>query len=234
LAFDFSINHIIQGDLFFNLWILYLFIVDSFLSMNRGHNYVARMCYNFKLQFFLCCLSCIEPYPLTILCEYRFVPCEGTERLPFQPRHEVCLTPPGELFSAGYFNFSHALRATIMAQGDAVIRTLPPQAFLTDEYRNGNPIDVYMELSEVEALKDLHLKYWTGVRYTADGTPIGAYEGVGGVEGAGEGDGGAGSSTGGGGVGGASGLSPPLFQPIGTDGTVTLSHPPSGEGGSGS
>ena len=121
-----------------------------------------------------------------------------------------------------------------MVQGDAVIRTLPPQAFLTDEYRNRNPIDVYMELSEVEALKDLHLKYWTCVRYTADGTPIGAYEGVGGVGGAGEGAGGARSSTGGGGVGGASGLSPPLFLPIGTDGIVTLSHPPSGEGGSGS
>ena len=112
------------------------------------------------------------------------------------------------------------------------MRTLPPQAFLTDEYSNGDPVDVHMELSEVEALKDLHLKYWTCVRYTADGTPIGAYEDDGGVGGAGEGVGGAGA--GGGGVGGASGLSPPLFHPIGTDGTVTLSHPPSGKGGSGS
>ena len=121
-----------------------------------------------------------------------------------------------------------------MVQGDAFIRTLPPQAFLTDEYKNGNPIDVYMKLNEVEVLKDLHLKYWTCVRYTADGTPIGAYEGDGGVGNAGEGVGGARSSIGGEGVGGASGLSPPLFHPIGTDGTVTLSHPPSGEGGSGS
>ena len=95
-----------------------------------------------KCNSFLCCLSCIEPYPLTILCKYRFVPCEGTEQLLFQPQHEVCLTPLGELFSAGYFNFSHALRATIMVQGGAVIRTLPPQAFLTYEYINGNPIDV--------------------------------------------------------------------------------------------
>ncbi|KAG0577848.1 hypothetical protein KC19_5G186400, partial [Ceratodon purpureus] len=112
--------------------------------------------------------------------------------------------------------------------------TLPPHAFLTDKYSNGNPIDVYLALFEVQALKSLHLLYWTGVRYAADGTPLGTYEGDGGAGGGGDDDGGSGSGTGGG-VGGASGhLCPPFCRPVGRDGIVTLTDPPSGEGGSGS
>ena len=83
----------------------------------------------------------------------------------------------------------------------------------------------------MQALKSLHLLYWTGVRYAADGTPLGTYEGDGGAGGGGDDDGGSGSGTGGG-VGGASGhLCPPFCRPIGRDGTVTLTDPPSGEGG---
>lgn len=162
---------------------------------------------------------------------HRFVPCKGTMRLPYQPRHEVCLSPPGGLLSTGYFNFTHALRATIIMQGDAILPILP-QAFLMEKYADGTNIDVFLNPSEVEGLKVLHGKYWEGLRYNSDGSLIvEGGEGLGGNLGSG-GSGGGGGAAGGGGVEGVGG-SAPYFRPIGADGTISLPHPPTGEGGSG-
>lgn len=195
---------------------------------------------------------------------HRFVPVEGTPRLPFQPQHEVQLIPRAGLSSTGYFNFTHALRATIITRNDPVVSTVPPQAFITDSYANGPLINVLVSGEQVEALKTLHTLYWQGVQYTEDGRRVEAVVGWG--EGGGAGSGGrsggilgGGTLTGGegersalggsfGGVSGggpapdgaADGLTPVNpdgtchKRPLNADGTVTIEELPTAEEGSGS
>lgn len=101
---------------------------------------------------------------------HRFVPCLGAIRLPHQPKYVISLNPPCGLMNIGYFNFSHVFRATIFLQGDAELQqSIPPQAFITENYTNRTNIDVLLALPEVERLKSLHALYWEGLRYDING-----------------------------------------------------------------
>ena len=159
---------------------------------------------------------------------HRFVPCKGTMRLPYQPRHEVTLSPPSGLLSTSYFNFSHPLRATIFLQGDVILPCVPPQVFWTEKFPDGKSIDVFLSPSKIESLKSLHAKYWGGLRYNRDGSPIGGGgdESYGGGA-SGEGCGGASKQGGDGGSRNA------MLRPLRSDGTITLPHFSTAEGGSG-
>lgn len=108
---------------------------------------------------------------------HRYIPWAGTNRMDFQPREVLELTPSGAFADRpGFFmNFTHALRVRVVEQ-DAL--STSAQNFLkASPLRHGEPLDIMFDSDQLEKLRRLHEAYWSGVRYNRDGSDHGGDNG---------------------------------------------------------
>lgn len=106
---------------------------------------------------------------------HRFLPWHGTPRKDFQPLQHIWPTPlKAFMVYKGYLNFTHAIQVQVLGPTNIIDNLVLEFGHCQEHFIRESPtrsprVDIYVSPCELGLIRELHLAYWEGNCYNADG-----------------------------------------------------------------